>query len=104
MSDGLPCMNCKKPTAETDAKVFAEVFVCSTCYITAERLFHRLEGELKRLLFLSKEVIRVALLEGKLHFELTHERDIPKDELLKMIMQFSEKKERDAETSRRAGG
>ncbi len=102
MNDGLPCMNCKKPTPESDAKVCAEVFVCSACHEMAERLFHRLEGELRRLLLLSKETIRVALVEGKLHFAHTHERDVPKDELLKMIVQFSEKKEREAD-ARRAG-
>ncbi len=98
---GLPCMNCQKPTSTNDAKIFANVFVCSTCYMTAERLFARLEGELKHLLLLSKEVIRVALIEGKLHSPLAEEREIPKEELLKMIMQFSEKK--DAEKSRSVG-
>lgn len=102
MSDGLPCLNCKKPTPEGDAKVFAEVFVCSACHGMAERLFQRLEGELRRLLLLSKETIRVALVEGKLHFEHTNEREVPKDELFKMILQFSEKKEREAD-ARRAG-
>lgn len=92
MNEGLACMNCGKATPESDAKVFAEVFVCSTCFTMAERVFHRLEGELRRLLLVSKEAIRVALIQGKLHFELTEEKDIPKDELLRMIMQFSEKK------------
>ncbi len=85
-------MNCHEPAPENTAKVFANVFVCSTCYTRAERLYQRLEGELHRLLTLSKEVIRVALIEGKLHFEVTSEEDVPKEELLKMIMQFSEKK------------
>jgi hypothetical protein len=102
MSDGLPCLNCKKLTPESDAKVFAEVFVCSICYEMADRLFHRLEGELRRLLLLTKETIRVALVEGKLHFEHTQEREVPKDELLRMILQFSEKKDREAD-ARRSG-
>lgn len=97
---GLPCLNCQTPTSEKDAKIFAEVFVCPTCYSTAERLFHRLEGELRRLLLLSKETIRNALVEGKLHLEYASEGDIPKEELLKMILQFAEKKEQHAEARR----
>lgn len=101
---GLPCMNCNKPTSDEDGKLFAEVFVCSTCYTTAERLYQRLEGELRRLLLLSKETIRVALIEGKLHAETASEQEIPKEDLLRMIVQFSERKERDAQHPRPTRG
>lgn len=101
---GLPCMNCRKPTADEDGKVFAEVFVCSTCYTMAERMFHRLEGELRRLLLLSKETIRVALIEGKMNFENATEQEIPKEDLLKMIVQFSERKEQNAGNLRPPSG
>lgn len=96
---GLPCMNCHQPTTEADGKVFAEVFVCTTCHTMATRLYQRLEIELKKLLAISKESIRLSLVQGKLHYGTAEEEEPSKQELLKMIVQFSEKK--DAERSAR---
>lgn len=95
----MNCLNCDKPVPEQDARLFASVFCCPTCFEVASRLYQRLEGELKKLLIISKETIRVALIEGKLHYASGEERDVSKEELLRMITQMSEKK--DAERSSR---
>jgi len=93
LTQAMPCMNCHLPTTEEDAKVFAEVYVCSACHTIAERLFFKCEGELKRMLLVLKEAIRIALVEGKLQYGPERPlEDIPKGELLKMIVQLSEKK------------
>lgn len=92
--NAITCMNCNAPTTEADAKLFAEVFVCTACHDRAVRIFQRLETDLRRLLLMSKEAIRAALTEGKLHFEATGEQEVSKADLLKMIVQFSENKER----------
>ena len=83
--DGLQCMNCKQPTGPGEAKLFAEVFVCPTCHEMAVRLFNRLETDLRRLLWMSKEVIRAALTEGKLKFEASNEQEVSKEELLQLV-------------------
>jgi hypothetical protein len=86
-------MNCRKPVDEKNARVFAEVYVCPDCYTLAEHLFDKCSAELKRMLLLLKEAIRVALVEGKLQYGPERPLDdIPKAELLKMIVQLSEKK------------
>lgn len=86
-------MNCRTPVQEKNGKVFAEVFVCPTCYTMAEHLHTRCEGELKRLLLLLRESIRVALVEGKLHYGPARPlEEVPKAELLKMIVELTEKK------------
>jgi hypothetical protein len=93
MDNSLRCLNCSKHVAEKDARIFAEVYVCSPCSDMAERLYHRCEGELRRMLLLLRESIRVALVEGRLHYGAAESsQDISKEELLKMIVQLSEKK------------
>ena len=81
----LPCMNCSAVVPSDKAQLFSGVFVCGSCYETAVRLQRRLERELKHLLTLSNEAIRVALVQGKLHpGEYKHE-DVPKDQLLRSL-------------------
>ena len=92
-SSGIPCMNCRKEVEQQDGKVFAEVFVCPTCYELAGRLYDRCEGELNRLLLMLREAIRIALVEGKLQYGPALPLDeVPKAELLKMIVELTEKK------------
>lgn len=87
----LPCLNCGKEVSSEDAQLFAGVFVCPTCDLFAKRLYSRSEQELKQLLFLLKESIRLALTQGKLmpgeHVPLD---DLPKKDLLEMIVKLQE--------------
>lgn len=90
---GLPCMNCQQQVAEKDGKVFAGAFVCPACHEMAERLYSRCDGELRRLLLLLREAIRIAIVEGRLQYgPATPLEDVPKEELLKMIAELTEKK------------
>lgn len=85
-------MNCQKNVDTGEAKLFAEVFCCPDCFTIAERTYHRLEAELRKLLVMSKETIRIALIEGKLHLAPGENKDVSKEDLLQMIVQMSEKK------------
>ena len=90
--NNLTCMNCQTVVRQADARVFAEVYVCPTCYAVAEQMYKRLEVELRRMLLMSKEAIRVALVQGKLHLPAGGLEEVSKEEVLKMIVQLSEKK------------
>lgn len=91
----LSCMNCKKQVLQQDAKIFASVYVCSSCYDKAERIYAKCEAELRRLLLMLREAIRIALVEGRLQFaEGKPLEEVPKAELLKMIVELSGKKEK----------
>jgi hypothetical protein len=85
----LPCLNCKKEVESTEAKLFAQVYLCSDCYNVAERLYNKGQSELKYLLIVLKESIRVAALQGKLQFRAPGE-DIPKKELLTQLAEMAE--------------
>lgn len=88
----LPCLNCQKQVDPQESKVFAGVFVCPTCYSVAERLEARATEELKSLLTLQREAIRVALIERRLALGPAEvQRDLTKKEVLEQIVQLSEK-------------
>lgn len=100
--DQLQCMNCQNRVPQEDAKLFAGVFVCPTCHMFAERLYRRSELELKQLLSVLQDAIRVAIIEGRLTpMEGGPLDEIPKQELLRNVMMLQEK--RDA-AKRRQGG
>lgn len=87
----LPCLNCKAPVDPPKAKVFAGVFVCPTCYEVAERLEQRGTAELKALLTLQREAIRIALVEGRLHLSLADvSREPTKREVLQEVLRLAE--------------
>lgn len=89
----IPCMNCQSPVPEKDGRVFAEVFVCPTCHAMAERMYVKCEGELRRMLLLLKETIRISLVEGKLRLPPAQAlEEVSKEDLLKMIVTMTEKK------------
>lgn len=45
-----------------------EVFICSNCKLVAERIFERAQQDVKHLLVMMKESIRLGLIEGRLQF------------------------------------
>ena len=85
----LPCLNCHKPIEAGKAKIFDKVFVCSTCYEMAHRTYDRINWELKQLQTMAKEAIRVALVKGELHFSPAPFNEIPKEQLLRGLMQVA---------------
>jgi len=88
----LPCMNCQKPVEPSSAKTFAGVFVCPVCFLTAERLEQRATQELKALLTMQREAIRIALIERRLVLGPAEPlRDLSKKEVLEQVLQLAEK-------------
>lgn len=69
----LPCMNCGAEVPSSQAKFFAEVFVCTDCHAVAERMMQRTHKELKLVLAMMKDAIRMGLLQKKLRFRTPEE-------------------------------
>ena len=89
---GLPCLNCQADVPGESALFFAGVFVCGDCHAIATRLLERGEQELRRMLTMQQEAIRIALINGQLRLgpaEVLEE--IPKADLLKAIVDLVEK-------------
>ena len=83
---GLPCVNCQEPTSEQDAKLFAGVFVCMSCHARAGRVYIRGESELRRLLCVYQEAIRIALIEGRLFGPEQYEESPSKESVLREVI------------------
>lgn len=87
--DGLPCLNCQKEVGDNAGKIFAGCFVCPTCFEIASRLEARLDGELKRMLVMLRESIRIAIVERRLVLgPAAAARDLSKKEVLEAIIQL----------------
>lgn len=98
MNEELPdapmaCMNCKKPVVANEAKLFAEVFVCPTCYETAVHFWEKLDRELRYLLVVAKESIRLALIDGSFFFPEGVGSEVSKREVLKEILRMQQARE-----------
>jgi hypothetical protein len=91
----LPCLNCKTLVDPAAAKVFAGVFVCPTCHTVAERLEQRGTQELKALLTMQREAIRIALVEGRLQLSTTDlSREPTKQEVLQEVLRLAEQRDK----------
>lgn len=90
MSDDLACMNCRKPVPTGEVKFFAEVFLCGVCNTQAVHLHERLERELKHLLVMSKEAIRISLVKGEFSFPEGPGSEVSKREVLEQVMLLEE--------------
>lgn len=86
-------MNCNRPTPPTAAKFFAEVFLCEVCAVQAVHFYQRLEQELRHLLVISKESIRLALATGKFSFPEGSAGEPSKRAVLEEIMRLEEARE-----------
>lgn len=89
----LPCLNCGDDIPSDGAKCFAGVLVCPVCADRAERLEKNLQQELQRMFSMTRESIRIALVQGKLHFGGPNNQETSKTDLLKQIMRIEEMKE-----------
>lgn len=78
---GLSCVNCNADVSSDEAKFFAQVFVCPTCYAIAERLHQKGEQELKMMLVMLKECIRLAIVKKELQFSVQNLEDMPRKDL-----------------------
>ncbi len=69
----VPCMNCKKPMKQEEAKIFAECLLCPDCYRVAERIYQQAQNELQQLLLTMKESLRLSIVRGQLGFSQRQE-------------------------------
>jgi len=97
---GLPCVNCKRDIAENEAEFFAGILVCKDCNRVATHLCERAHKELKWLLLMHQELIRNAIVQGKLQLQVQQGlEEVSRDELLealaKMARQAREEQERE---------
>ena len=93
---GLPCVNCGKAVDPNEAKFFAQVFVCPTCYAIAERLFERGEQELRMMLVMLKECIRVAIVKKELQFPEQNLEDMPRKDLFVELARLTQEARQEA--------
>lgn len=96
----LPCMNCKSPVPEHEARFFGQVFICQTCHTVAESFYNRLERELKQLLIMAHESIRVALVQSKFSLAEHTPQTVSKKDILEAALRMES--ERDKHTKRNA--
>lgn len=87
-------MNCRAPVEESGGKLFKGVWTCATCHGYAERAYQRLQKELKYLLTVSGEAIRIALIEGRMHPPTEPAQEVSKADLLRTIMQVADHREK----------
>ncbi len=102
---GLECTNCSREVEPNEAKFFgapgngqqapnAAVFVCSDCYALAELFDQRAMQQLKSLMMLSRECLRLALMEKRLKLgPLPPQRDLTKREVFESLLHMLEKRD-----------
>lgn len=86
---GIPCVNCGTDVPPNEAKFFGKIFICPACYKIAERLYQRGEQELKMLLLVLHESIRVAIVQKQLQFSPQQVEDMKKEDLLAHLQKLA---------------
>ena len=76
-------MNCKREVEQDQMKIFAEVLVCPECFTIADRLYDRGNRELRMMLTVLKEIIRLALIKGELQFSQPQSDEVRSEDLMK---------------------
>lgn len=89
-------MNCSAPVPSGKGQFFAEVFVCETCHTQAAHFWQRSEKELRNLLTITKESIRLSLISGKFVFPEGQQGDLSKREVLEAVLKMEEAREQRA--------
>lgn len=87
---GLPCVNCKEPVGSDEAKFFAQTFICPRCFDIAERLHVKGEQELRMMLVMLKECIRLAIIKGELQFPVQNTEDMPRKDLFTELARMAQ--------------
>lgn len=85
----LPCLSCKEDVNPAEGKVFAEVFMCPTCFRIAERMFSTGEAELRMMLLVLKESIRVTALTEGLQHCIQYLDDMKKEDLISHLAKMA---------------
>lgn len=90
----LRCTNCKKETETSEAKFFAEVFLCPTCHEQAAHFYKKLETELHYLLTIARDAIRVSLVQGQFSLPEGPHGEPSKKEVLEEILRMEQARDR----------
>lgn len=93
---GLSCVNCGKEVGSDEAKFFAQVFVCPDCFSIAERLYVKGEKELRMMLVMLKECIRLAIVKKELQFPEQNVEDMPRKDLFAELARMAQDARLDA--------
>ena len=87
----LKCMNCQKELQPNGGEFFMEVFICSSCKLIAERLYERAQQDVKHLLVMMKEAIRLGLVQGQLQFRDPEQvEEVTRPNLLNKLAELAE--------------
>jgi hypothetical protein len=86
--NALDCLNCHNPVKPEEAKSFAGVFVCPSCFGIAEHVYSRGEAELRRMLLMYKETVRIALVKGELTLSSLEQKEPNKRDVMQAILQM----------------
>ena len=83
------CMNCGSEQLAKDCRLCFGVLVCAECHEKANIIYDRARAELRTLLTLLEETIRLALVEGRLTFA-TEQASASKAQILRTILGLME--------------
>lgn len=84
------CVNCGEERAAKDCKLCFSVLVCADCNEKANIIYDRARTELRTLLTLLQETIRIALIEGRLSFAAEPSAPAARAEVLRVILGLME--------------
>jgi len=100
----LRCLNCGTTLPASSFKMCFDVMVCEHCHGVAQIIYDRGRSELRTMLTLMRESIRLALIEGRLTLPEPAAKP-SKREILRTILQLVETRdERTSATGRDGGG
>jgi hypothetical protein len=64
----MNCTNCKKELLSGQAAVFHDVIICLDCHKMATTIMERAKAQVKMMLLVYADILRVALIKGTLQF------------------------------------
>ena len=84
-------MNCKREVPPNGGEFFMEVFICGNCKKIAVRLYERAQKDVKHLLVMMKEAIRLGLVQGQLQFRDPEQvEEVTRPDLLSRLAELAE--------------
>jgi hypothetical protein len=92
----LRCVNCRTEVDPDKAKVCFGVLVCESCDRVANRFFEQAQKELKVVLVLMKDAIRMGLTQGRLQFSMDGEEIVTRQKLLAKLGELVERAQENA--------
>jgi DNA-directed RNA polymerase subunit RPC12/RpoP len=82
---GLSCVNCKREVVAGEEKFFDKVYLCPDCHRIALRVLEKGERELKMMLMVLRESIRLAIVQHKLQFNEQNLDDMKEEDMVSVL-------------------